>query len=293
MTDQLAGRMPRILLLGDLHADSWWRSAAHVLEETGLGPWICDSAPDLLIVAGDIANSPRDYWASALRELAQYIAPERVVLVPGNHDYYRFSLDGDNELRRLAEKAGMRFAQKEEVRIGAVRILCCTLWTDFAFNGNAQLGAMVARQVLNDYAQITTGRSLGAIASHNRQILPEDVLRVHQDHRAWLEERLRAPHFAGADGMTVVVTHHGPSRATAAGAIDSLTPAFHSDLDDLILEMQPDFWIFGHSHRRCAAILGKTDLRCVSIGYPQEWRADRNCGRAPFEQLTRLARIIG
>lgn len=283
MTD----RMPRILVLADLHADSWWRLDAHVLEETGLGRWVLDRAPDLLVVAGDIANSPRDYWAPALRELAQYIAPERVVLVPGNHDYYRFSLDGDDELRRLAETAGMRFAQKEEIHIGKVRIFCCTLWTDFAFNGTPELDARAARQGLNDYAQITTGRSLGTIASHNRQILPEDTLRVHQDHLAWLTERLRSPHFAGAEGTTIVVTHHGPSRATAAGAIDSLTPAFHSDLDDLILETQPDYWLFGHSHRRCQAMVGKTDVRCVSIGYPFEWT--REC----FGEVTDLAWVLG
>ena len=73
MTYPAGGDPPRIFVLGDLRADSWLRSAAHVLEKTGLGPWICHSAPDLLVVAGNIANGPRDYWASALRELAQLL----------------------------------------------------------------------------------------------------------------------------------------------------------------------------------------------------------------------------
>ena len=288
MTDQvMMGRTPRILVHGDLHADTWGRLGARVLEETGLGPWIMENAPDLLIIAGDIANHPTWNWPMALRDIAEYVLPEKVVIIPGNHDYYRFSLDGGDELRLIARRAGMRFAQKEEIRIGTVRIFCCTLWTDFALNGTPELDARAARQGLNDYHQITTGRSLGTIASHNRQILPEDVLRVHHDHRAWLEERLRAPHFAGPEGTTIVVTHHGPSRATAAGAIDSLTPAFHSDLDDLILETQPDFWLFGHSHRRCRAMVGKTDVRCVSIGYPFEWT------RGAFDEVTDLARVLG
>jgi predicted phosphodiesterase len=287
MTDQLAGRTPRILVLGDLHADAWGRLGARVLEETGLGPWIEENAPDLLIIAGDIANHPTWNWHMALIDIAEYVPPEKVVIIPGNHDYYRFSLDGDDELRRIARQAKMRFAQKEEIHLGNVRIFCCTLWTDFAFNGTPELDARAARQGLNDYHQITTGRSLGTIASHNRQILPEDTLRVHQDHLAWLTERLCSPHFAGAEGKTIVVTHHGPSRATAAGAIDSLTPAFHSDLDDLILETQPDYWLFGHSHRRCQAMVGKTDVRCVSIGYPFEWT--RRC----FGETTDLAWVLG
>jgi predicted phosphodiesterase len=135
MTDQLAGRTPRILVLGDLHADTWGRLWARVLEETGLGQWILENAPDLLIVAGDIANNPTWNWHMALLDIADYVSPQRVVIIPSNHDYYRFSLDGDDELRRIAQQARMRFAQKEEIRIGNVRIFCCTLWTDFAFNG--------------------------------------------------------------------------------------------------------------------------------------------------------------
>ncbi|PWK58004.1 metallophosphoesterase [Roseicyclus mahoneyensis] len=278
--------MPRILVLGDLHADTWGRLGTRVLEETGLGPWILDNAPDLLIIAGDIANHPMWNWPMALRDIVDYVPPENVVIIPGNHDYYRFSFDGDDELRRIARRAGMRFAQKEEIRIGKVRIFCCTLWTDFALNGTPELDARAARQGLNDYHQITTSRSLGTIAGHNRQILPEDVIRVHLDHRAWLEDQLCSPHFAGAEGVTLVVTHHGPSRATAAGAIDSLTAAFHSDLDDLILETQPDYWLFGHSHRRCQATVGKTDVRCVSIGYPSEWT------RGSFDEVTMLAQVL-
>lgn len=59
--------------------------------------------------------------------------------------------------------------------------------------------------------------------------------------------RLGRPHFAGTEGTTLLVGHHGPSRATAAGGIDSLTSAFHSDLDDLILKTHPDYWLFGQS----------------------------------------------
>ena len=89
---------------------------------------------------------------------------------------------------------------------------------------------------------------------------------------ARMEAALRAPHFAGEGGQTVVVTHHGPSRSTAVGQIDDLTPSFHSDLDMLILETAPDAWFFGHSHRRCQARVGRTDIRNVSAGYPEEGR---------------------
>ena len=98
MTDHVVGRQPRILVLGDLHADSWWHVGDRVLQVTGIGRWILDSAPDLLIVAGDIADNPRQNWIGVLREIEEYILPHDVIILPGNHDYYRFSLDGDDEL---------------------------------------------------------------------------------------------------------------------------------------------------------------------------------------------------
>jgi hypothetical protein len=100
-------------------------------------------------------------------------------------------------------------------------------------------------------------------------ITPDDTLAVHRDHRCWLVSTLGAPHFAGEEGRTVVVTHHGPHPA-AAGAMDALTAAFHSDLSDVIQRYQPNVWFFGHSHRRLRARVGVTDIRNVSLGYPGE-----------------------
>lgn len=62
-----------------------------------------------------------------------------------------------------------------------------------------------------------------------RWFKPEDVLRVHHDHRDWLIAALSQPHHAGNAGRTVIVIHHGP-HPRVAGALDALTPAFHSDL---------------------------------------------------------------
>jgi hypothetical protein len=138
-------------------------------------------------------------------------------------------------------------------------------------NGDVQGAVETARRVMTDYRQIRIGvPGLPFIQQETRPITPRDVLALHHDHRIWLEAALREPHFAGDSGKTVVVTHHGPSPATAVGVIDALTPSFHSNLDDLVYEMQPDAWFFGHSHRRCGAQVGQTVIKNVSIGYPEE-----------------------
>jgi len=110
-----------------------------------------------------------------------------------------------------------------------------------------------ARRVMSDYRMIRVGIEPGLPFDRQdtRPIAPRDTLAMHLDHRVWLEAALREPHPAGDAGKTVVITHHGPSPATAVGVIDALTPSFHSNLHSLILETQPNIWFFGHSHRRC------------------------------------------
>jgi 3',5'-cyclic AMP phosphodiesterase CpdA len=264
--------MALIAVIADLHVDSWSRWAVDPLMATGLDIVIHKRQPDLLVIAGDLANDPVRNWPGILERLGRLIDPAKLVIVPGNHDYYHFRLDGEHILRELCSDGGAHLAQKEEIWVGATRILCCTLWTDFALAGDVQGATGTASRVMNDYRMIRTGIEPGLPFERQdtRPITPRDTLALHLDHRRWLEAALREPHSAGATGRTVVVTHHGPSPATVAGKIDDLTPAFHSDLNDLILETAPAAWFFGHSHRRCQARVGQTDIRNTSLGYPNE-----------------------
>jgi 3',5'-cyclic AMP phosphodiesterase CpdA len=263
--------MPLLAVIADPHFDSWNRWTADPLTATGMDVVLHKHQPDLLVLAGDLSNDAVRTWPTIFTRLERLIALEKVVIVPGNHDYYFGRLDGEHLMREVCSDFGVRFAQKEEIRVGTARVLCCTLWSDFALNGDVRGAVETARRVMNDYRQIRIGvPGLPFIQQETRLITPRDVLAVHLDHRAWLDAALREPHFAGDSGKTVVVTHHGPSPATAVGVIDALTPSFHSNLDDLVYEMQPDAWFFGHSHRRCGAQVGQTVIKNVSLGYPEE-----------------------
>lgn len=264
-------RMALIAVIADLHVDSWNRWAVDPPTATGLDVLISKREPDLLIIAGDLSNDPVRTWPAVLTRLGRLIDPAKLVIIPGNHCYYGHRIDGDHVLREICSDAGAHLAQKEELRLGRTRLLCCTLWSDFAMTGDVRGAVETARRVMNDYRQIRIGvPGLPFIQQETRLITPRDVLALHHDHRAWLEAALREPHPAGDAGKTVVITHHGPSPATAVGVVDALTPSFHSNFDDLILETEPDHWFFGHSHRRCQATVGRTDIRNVSIGYPNE-----------------------
>jgi Icc-related predicted phosphoesterase len=219
---------------------------------------------EAVIIAGDLTNKPRIRWKYAIRHLSRYIDAGRVHILPGNHDYYDFRLDGEDRLAEIARSEGAHFLQKSEVVIGNTRLLCCTLWTDFALNGDVAASQAIAKSRMNDYRYIRNG------AAGFRRIRPYETAFIHAEHRGWLEERLSQPH----PGPTIVVTHHCPHPALISETPSELDPIYGSDLTDLIQRHQPEAWLFGHTHFQAETVVGRTLLRNVSLGYPDQVRPE-------------------
>jgi hypothetical protein len=147
-----------------------------------------------------------------------------------------------------------------EKKIGDVRFLCATLWTDY---GPPEVHAMINRYI-RDHSTITN--------DDGSYVTPTQLSLVHHATVAKFGEWME-----GQDnGKTVVCTHHMPSFQ----AVDPmymtdpttrmLNHAFTSNLDDFILKHQPAIWTFGHTHTRYFGKIGNTQLVCNPLGYPQE-----------------------
>jgi Icc-related predicted phosphoesterase len=247
----------RVLILADLHLDMWAGTGRDPLAALCPAAW---ASVEALIIAGDLTNKPRVRWPLAIRHLSKYIDPEKIHIIPGNHDYYDFQIDRDDRLAENATSQGANFAQKAEVLIGHARFLCCTLWTDFALNGDVALSQAIAREQMNDYRYI---RNAGA---GFRRIRPYETVQIHQGHRAWLADRLAQDH----PGPTFVVTHHSPHPELINDATDELAPAYGSDLTDFIRLHQPQAWLSGHTHFPGEVVVGRTNVRNISLGYPDQ-----------------------
>lgn len=241
-----------ILITADLHLDMWARAGRDPF--AGILPVLRDL--DALIVAGDLANDPQRNWPRALARIARLVSPARIWVIPGNHDYYGATLD-DSLLSRIATETGVSFAQKQVLTFGTCRILCCTLWTDFALLGDPGSAMDRAAMAMPDYARIR--RAEGGL------ICPEDTAAIHRDHLDWLSQEIAKPW----QGQTIVVTHHAPS-AAVSGPISGISPAFASDLDGWIGAHRPDYWFFGHTHRPLSARIRGAPVVNVSLGTPDE-----------------------
>lgn len=246
----------RVLILSDLHDDFWSEFGRNPFE--GVEGLV--SEVDHILLAGDLSNKPKIRWGRAFERLSRLLPLDRVSIFPGNHDFYDFRIDGEDRLAEIATSFGVSYVQKQQLELGNSRILCATLWTDFEIGAGSALNKGVISAGMNDYKKIRVA------ARGYRRLWPSDVVSLHKSHLLWLSEKLSDPF----NGTTYVATHHAPHPAVLRERKEGLDAAYASDLSDLILQHRPKAWFFGHSHDAVNMKLGETDLRNVSLGYPDE-----------------------
>lgn len=228
-------------------------------------PWQpADADYDVLVLAGDIHVGTAGWkFFSSEREAA-------MVYVAGNHEFYGQHLPATlRALHRLgAEGAGRGafFLERSSTVIEGVRLLGCSLWTDFClFGGERQCAAMeAAERAMTDYRKIVIAKD----GPTKVMLAAQDTLRLHQQARDWLAREFARPH----EGPTVVVTHHAPSIHSLAPRFraDRVSAAYASNLEALIEEYQPALWLHGHTHTACDYRIGATRVVANPKGYPGE-----------------------
>ena len=185
---------------------------------------------DVVILAGDIGVG-----VEGLRWAEERFPDRPMIYVPGNHEFYHHDLSLIEELKEQAPEH-IHVLNDDQVTIDGVRFLGSVLWTDFGLFGEAdRLFAMQqVRQQMTDFSIIRNG---------GQRFTPEDAIRLHTASRGWLVTML-AEHFAG---KTVVVTHHAPSSRSVHPryASDLLTPAFASNLENLMDGDRAALWVHG------------------------------------------------
>ncbi|PSK84055.1 calcineurin-like phosphoesterase family protein [Limimaricola soesokkakensis] len=244
----------KTLILADLHWDRW----NHITRDPLEG---CEDLLEgvyTLILAGDIAHEPLKKWPRAIEYVRKRMPYADVHIFPGNHDFYGSRLDREPLMAACAQKAGASYAQMRQILCGDTRFLCATLWTDFELGGDFEVNKRRAVDGMNDFRRIHVGESW-------RALWCSDLIRLHRQHRAWLEDRLAETW----PGRTIVVTHHAPHPAVIKRYDVDLSAAFGSDLGDLMTgPSAPDLWLYGHTHDLIDARVGRTEIRSVALGYP-------------------------
>jgi len=207
---------------------------------------------DVVILAGDIGVG-----MGGLRWAKDRFPDRPVIYVPGNHEFYHHDIALIEELKTQVPD-NIHVLNDDQVIIGDVRFLGSILWTDFALFGEADkfFAMQQARQQMTDFC---------IIQNNGQRFTPEDAIQLHAASRDWLAAML----VERFDGKTVVVTHHAPSSQSVHPryASDLLTPAFASNLENLMDGYRAALWVHGHMHESYDYEIYGSRVVCNPRGY--------------------------
>jgi hypothetical protein len=145
-----------------------------------------------------------------------------------------------------------------------LRILGCTLWTDYDLFGKHLRDAAMrtASETMRDHKRIKWQRNPW------KRFRPIEARLLHERSRAFLEAELARDHA----GTTIIMTHMAPTLDHIAPPDRSklISAAYASRLDELIDRFQPDYWISGHVHYPVDFFRRRTRLISNSCGYANE-----------------------
>lgn len=233
----------------DLHLEmkpnaAFWEE--HPLEAVG----------DVLILAGDITNltyyNIRKLEKDFFRKLSKQF--KQVFWICGNHEFYR-SWDASQLDKPLSINLykNVQLLNNVSVAYGGARFLFSTLWSYIG-----EIEGMYIQQNMSDFDLIRyRGRTLTTGIYTNK---------LHRPSLDFLTTELQKP----TDLPTVVITHHLPSLQCVHPKHQgsALNQGFATHLDALILDTQPHYWVYGHSHANMPVIeIGQTKLMTNQLGY--------------------------
>jgi len=265
---------PSFGVLSDTHTDFYHeipsKMEKHLNDLASLTPW--------LVLAGDISRPSHPLYRGLLKTVSRLF--RQVILVSGNHEYYRKPPGCDREPQHASEEekeeserhnlfeakaeeqiraeisglTNVHFLQREGATLewrnssGVERIhfLGCTLWStppQWMWKGLPQM--------------------MG--------VSWEKYVKMHQRDKEWLEETLlelnREKSTRGE--KKVVVTHHLPSFQMVHEKYKDFYSGMHASSQENLLRLA-DVWVCGHSH----AYVRKKINGCLCVlnpyGYPKE-----------------------
>jgi len=234
----------RIKIISDLH------------QEFGISDLDFSNA-ELVILAGDT-----NLGTKGIEWVKQNIPEKPVIYLLGNHEYYKGSYPKTlNKILEASKNSNVNVLENNMVEFEGIRFHGATLWTDFSLFGNPVESGIICQARMNDYALIRVDPAYSKLRSI-------DTYQIHQKSKSWLQKSLQE----SRGYKNVVITHHAPSAKSIPehDRDHALSAAYASNLEDVILEHQPLYWIHGHIHTPTRYTIGNTEIICNPHGYLNE-----------------------
>lgn len=210
---------------------------------------------DVLVLAGDVVpfiliDKHKDFF--------DYLADnfEQTYWVPGNHEYYHF--DAAAKVGTICEKIrnNVSLVNNWLLKIRDTHLIFSTLWSKISEQHQWDI-----QQNMNDFRVIKYNTQRFSIEQYNK---------LHQNSLNFIKGEL-----AGGETTIkkVVVTHHVPTYVNYPEKYKGslLSEGFVVELFDVITDMRPDFWIYGHHHSNTPDFkIGNCQMVTNQLGYVRQ-----------------------
>lgn len=189
--------------------------------------------------------------------------------LPGNHEYFgsdvaNHPISFEESIRKNILLLNHQVKTIED-EVGKIDLVFSTLWSNIPF----YLYEIVSKR-MRDFSQIQFKGKGISVAEYNQ---------LHRDSVDFLSKSLENTQPNSAEGhfgevskstRKLVISHHLPSflNYPKKHQNDPINAGFATNLDDFIVKMAPNAWIFGHHHFNLPPFfIGKTQLFTNQLGY--------------------------
>ncbi len=222
---------------------------------------------EILILAGDILPLHAiHHHADFLNYISDHF--KMTYWLPSNHEYVDSDLanwptEFEEAIRPNIALLNHQVKELDD-EAGKIRLVFSTLWSHIP----AELNQIMVQRML-DFKQIRWNGSLLDIEKYNL---------LHQEALKFLTNALEpdksktsdiTPSWETNSVKNLVITHHLPSflNFPKKHQNDPINAGFASNLDDFILKMAPNAWIYGHHHSNIPPFsIGKSTLHTNQLG---------------------------
>ena len=215
---------------------------------------------DLVVLAGDIDVG---VGGIAYADQVATFTGAPVIYVAGNHEAYDRDLkDLPRQLQAAAwATEGRVFFLEQKIaslwfRDQRLHILGCTLWTDYAIDGQPDASMREAARRMRDHACINWEAGC---------FLPAHALDLHRASLAWLDAQMANLRSRDPLARILIVSHHAPCRTGLKAG--RFAPAYASDLESRIRAWHPQGWIHGHTHQGHLTLIDDVPVTSAPRGY--------------------------
>lgn len=209
---------------------------------------------DVLVLAGDIVLfTEMEKYSDFFSYLSDNF--QTTYWIPGNHEYYHSDAFKRTGILHETIKSNVFLVNNTVAIHDDVKLVFSTLWSNISPSNQWQI-----ESCLSDFHVIRFNGSRLSTARFNQ---------LHNESLVFIKQELsKDPIF-----KTVVVSHHVPTFMNYPPKYkgDALNDAFGVELFDIIENLQPDVWIYGHSHSNVTNFnIGKTKLLTNQLGYVRD-----------------------